>query len=120
MPMTYTEAAALERNTWFVERVRVAVSTYANYLLNTPVDDPQYGSKIALAQKLASQSQLVVSTLMFTLSGDAEVQAAGPCIADAQLQAIVEKTIQKFYPLPPLPATPPELTHNAAARPRPQ
>ena len=108
MPMTYTEAAALERNTWFVERVRVAVSTYANYLLNTPAEDPQYQAKIAQAQQLSKQNALVVSTLLFTLCGDAEVQAAGPCIADAQLQAIVEKTIQKFYPLPP----PPEVVHN--------
>lgn len=103
MPMTYTEAAALERNTWFVERVRVAVSTYANYLLNTPVEDPQYAAKLAQAQQLSKQNTLVVSTLMFTLSGDAEVQAAGPCIADSSLQMIVEKTIQKFYPLPPPP-----------------
>jgi hypothetical protein len=115
MPMTYTEAAALQRNTWFVERVGVAVSTYTNYLLNTALEDPQYGEKIAVAQRLASQSALVVSTLMFTLSGDAEIQAAGPCIPDATLQSIVEKTIQKFYPIPP-PAPPPEAQPPAQAR----
>lgn len=113
--MTYVEAAQLARNTWFVERVGVAVSTYTNYLLNTGEEDPLYASKISVAQKLASQSSVVVNTLMFTLSGDAEVQAAGPCIGDQQLQAIVEKTIQKFYPVPPV-AAPAQVAPNAPGR----
>ena len=112
--MTYVEAAQLQRNTWFVERVSVAVSTYTNYLLNTPVEDPEYAGKLSVAQKLASQSSVVVNTLMFTLAGDAEVQAAGPCIPDAQLQAIVEKTIAKFYPVPIAPV--PEVRANAPGR----
>lgn len=99
--MTYTESAQLIRNPWFVERVSVAVSTYTNYLLNTSEEDAQYADKVGVAQRLASQSQHVVTTLMFTLTGDPEVQAAGPCIPDATLQVIVEKTIVKFYPIPP-------------------
>lgn len=110
--MTYTEAASLERNTWFIERVRVAVSTYANYLLNTPIEDALYEQKVTVATNLAKQSQAVVSTLMFTLAGDAEIQAAGPCIADPQLQMIVEKTLQKFYPVVPPPAPEPEVQRH--------
>lgn len=105
--MTYTESAQLIRNPWFVERVSVAVSVYTNYLLNTGEDDPQQADKIGVAQRLASQSQHVVTTLMFTLTGDPEVQASGPCIPDDTLQIIVEKTIKKFYPIPP-PAPPPD------------
>lgn len=117
--MTYTEAAQLARNTWFIERVTVAVSTYANYLLNTAEDDPQYAEKVGTAQRLASQSQHVVTTLLFTLAGDAEIQAAGPCISDAQLQMIVEKTVTKFYPVPPPvpPEAPPEVQHLPAPPP---
>ena len=103
MAMNYVEAAQLARNTWFVERVGVAISTYTNYLLNAALEDPLYNAKISVATKLASQSSVVLNTLMFTLAGDAEVQAAGPCISDAQLQAIVEKTIAKFYPIPAVP-----------------
>lgn len=106
MPITYTEANAIEKNSWFRDRVRVAVSTYTNYLLNTPAEDPQFQEKIDAAQRLATQSDSVVNTLMFTLSGDSEVQTAGPCIGDAQLQAIVEKTIQKFWPVATAPAIP--------------
>jgi hypothetical protein len=107
--MTYTESAQLIRNPWFVERVSVAVSTYTNYLLNTGEDDPQQADKIGVAQRLASQSQHVVTTLMFTLTGDSEIQAAGPCIPDATLQIIVEKTIVKFYPIPPPPPEEPNV-----------
>jgi hypothetical protein len=104
MPMTYTEAdASILNNDWFRRRVRVSVSTYTNYLLNTATDDPEYDSKISAATRLANSSEMVVNTLMFTLCGDVEVQTAGPAIPDAQLQLIVEKTIVKLYPQPPTP-----------------
>jgi hypothetical protein len=104
MAMTYTEAAQLKNNPWFVQRVDVATSTYANYLLNTPVADPEYAEKINAGTRLCRESAMVSQTLMATLIGDAEIQAAGPCIADAQLQMIVEKTIVKFYPVQVAPA----------------
>ena len=105
MAMNYTEASTLENNSWFRDRVRISVSSYTNYLLNTPIEDPEYDAKQALATRIAQQNAMVISTLMFTLSGDAEVQAAGPAIPDLQLQAIVEKTINKFYPLQPVTPT---------------
>ena len=71
MAMNYVEAAQLARNTWFVERVGVAISTYTNYLLNAALEDPLYNAKISVATKLASQSSVVLNTLMFTLAGDA-------------------------------------------------
>jgi hypothetical protein len=103
MAMNYTEANTLMTNSWFRDRVRVSTSTYANYLLNTDAEDPEYDQKINAATRLANQSEMVVNTLMFTLCGDAEVQLAGPAIPDAQLQAIVEKTILKFWPIQPAP-----------------
>jgi hypothetical protein len=105
MPMTYSDAnASIMNNGWFRDRVRTATSTYANYLLNTDVADPDYDAKINAGMRIAQQSEMVVNTLMFTLSGDVEVQAAGPAIPDAQLQLIVEKTIKLFYPVTPSPA----------------
>jgi hypothetical protein len=105
MPMNYTEAdASILNNDWFRRRVRVSVSTYTNYLLNSDPEAADYDAKVRAATQLANQSEMVVSTLMFTLSGDAEVQAAGPAIPDVTLQAIVEKTIQKFYPMTVMPA----------------
>lgn len=122
MPMTYSDAiVSIEQNNWFRSRVREATSIYSNYLLNAATDDPEYASKISAGTRIASSADMVISTLMFTLSGDAEVLAAGPAIADAQLQMIVEKTIVKFYPVqpvtpaalgyyppPPLPMRPPQ------------
>ena len=103
MPMTYTEASQLPNNMWFRDRVRVAISTYANYLLNADAADPEYDQKISAGTRIANQSDYVLQTIMFTLQGDSEIQAAGPCIPDAQLQLIVEKTIQKFFPVEPPP-----------------
>lgn len=102
MAMNQTEASTLEKNSWFRDRVRVCTSTYSNYLLNTGVEDPEYENKVNAGVRIAQQADSAVQTLMFTLSGDAEVQIAGPAIPDAQLQAIVEKTIQKFYPITPV------------------
>jgi hypothetical protein len=101
--MNYTEtSAAIFANAWFKDRVRVATSNYANYLLNTGAEDPEYNDKIAVATKITQQYEVIVGQLMFTLSGDSEVQAAGPAIPDEDLQPIVEKTLQKFV-LPPTP-----------------
>ena len=106
MPMNYTESSAsIFKNEWFKDRVRIATSSYVNYLLNTAPEDPEYAEKINAATRMTQQYENIVSQLMFTLSGDAEVIAAGPAIADAQLQAIVEKTIAKFFPVQPLPPT---------------
>ena len=99
--MNYTEAQTIERNSWFRDRVRNATSVYTNYLLNTAVEDENYDAKIQAATRIVNSIDSVVQTLVFTLSGDAEVQAAGPAIPDAQLQQIVEKTINKFYPITP-------------------
>ena len=101
--MNYTEtSAAIYANAWFRDRVRVATSTYANYLLNAATDDPEYAAKINAGTRISQQNDMIVNQLMFTLSGDSEVQAAGPSIADAQLQLIVEKTIVKFVPVQPV------------------
>lgn len=105
--MNYTEtSAAIFNNAWFKDRVRVATSNYANYLLNTPVEDPEQADKLAVATRITQQYEIIVGQLMFTLSGDAEVQAAGPAIADGLLQTIVEKTIVKFVPATPVPGAP--------------
>ena len=95
---------SLEQNNWFKGRVRTATSKYSNYLLNTATTDVEYEAKVNTGMRIAREADSAVQTLMFTLSGDAEVVAAGPGISDTQLQLIVEKTIKKFYPVQPTPA----------------
>lgn len=103
MPMTYSDAnASIFNNDWFRGRVRTATSNYTNYLLNTPVEDPEHAAKVSAGQRLATTSEHVVQTLMFTLSGDPEVQAAGPAIPDATLQVLCEKVINLFWPVTPV------------------
>ncbi len=103
MPMNYTEtSASVFKNEWFKDRVRISVSSYVNYLLNTDAADPEYAAKIAHANKLSTMYESVVSNLMFVLSGDSEVIAGGVTIPDATLQLIVEKNIAKLYPMTPV------------------
>lgn len=100
MALTFSDAiASIKNNNWFRTRVEAATSNYTNYLINTDPSDPNYDAKIQAGTRLASQSQQAIETLMFTLSGDQEVIQAGPAIPEAQLQMIVEKTLNKLYPV---------------------
>lgn len=109
--MTYSDSAAsIQGNAWFRGRVQVATSKYANYLLNTPAEDTEYAGKTAYGTRITQTYMQIVDSLMFTLSGDAEVITAGPAILDPQLQSIVEKTIVRVFP--PMPATPPAMARS--------
>ena len=100
MAMSYSDSiVSIKNNNWFRIRVEEATSVYSNYLLNTVAEDPDYDAKIQAGTNLARSSMQVVDTLMFTLSGDQEVIAAGPAIPEAELQMIVEKTINKLFPI---------------------
>jgi hypothetical protein len=117
MPATYTDTnASIYLNDWFKGRVRVALSTYVNYLYNAAPEDENYDIKIQAANRLTSQAEMMVMQLVFTLSGDMEVQTAGPAIPDATLQMIVEKTIKKMVPI--VPAAPP-LSYGPVSYPPP-
>lgn len=100
MALSYSDAiASIKNNNWFRTRVEEATSIYTNYLINTGTEDPNYDAKTQAGTRIASQSGQVVENLMFTLSGDQEVIQAGPAIPEAQLQMIVEKTLNKLYPV---------------------
>lgn len=113
--MTYSDSAAsIRNNTWFRSRVEISLSKYSNYLLNTPDTDAEYEAKTNYGTRIAQSSSMIVDSLMFTLGGDAEILAAGPAIADTQLQSIVEKTVPKVFP--PTPATPPAMSYAQGGR----
>jgi hypothetical protein len=101
MPANYTEANAIEKNSWFRDRVRESISVYANYLLNTAPEDADYDAKVSMAKQLIGTIDSLVIQMVFTLAGDQEVITAGPAIPDVQLQQIVEKTLAKTHPIIP-------------------
>lgn len=116
MAMTYADIqASLEKNEWLKGRVRTAVSNFANYLLNTPTSDPEYDAKINSGMSLLRTIDTVMMTLMPALAGDSELQTAGPAITDALLQTLVEKTINKFWPVTANPAVPMAVTAKPTA-----
>jgi hypothetical protein len=96
---TLLDSAQLETSQRLRQRVRNSLSTYANYLMATGPEDPQYDAKIQAAKNMGANPDMAVNALMFWLSGDAEVKAGGESIDDATLQSVVEKTLQKLYPI---------------------
>src|ERR1700752_2003014 len=100
MAMNYTETSStVFKSDWYKDRVRIATSKFVNYLLNTDTTDPEYNDKIAYATRLTQSYLSLVDQLMFSLSGDVEIQNLGASIDDATLQQIVEKTIKKYIPM---------------------
>lgn len=105
MAMTYSDIqSSLEKNEWLKGRCRTATANFANYLMNTPEADPDYDAKVNSGMNLLRTIDTVMMTLMPSLAGDSELQAAGPAITDALLQTLVEKTINKFWPVGAAPA----------------
>ena len=96
---TLLDSAQLEFSARLRQRTRNALSTYSNYLMATDAADPQYDAKIKAARAMGQNPDLTVSALLFWLAGDAEVKAAGDAITDATLQSVVEKTLEKLFPL---------------------
>ena len=100
MAMTYSDIqASIEKNEWLKGRCRTSVENFANYLLNTPSSDPDQENKVNSGMSLLRQIDSIMMTLMPALAGDSEMQAAGPAISDSLLQTLVEKVINKFWPV---------------------
>lgn len=111
-------SAQLEYSQGLRQRTRNALSTYSNYLMNTDPADPQYDAKIQAARNMGQTPDTNLTTLMFWLSGDAEVKTAGEAIDDATLQSVVEKILTKLFPLPSsTPALPTTQTMTTAMPP---
>lgn len=99
------ESAQLEYSAHLKQRARNALATYSQYLMNTDPADELYDSKINAARQMGAQPDQTVNALLFWLSGDAEVKAAGADITYTTLQSVVEKTLSKLFPIEP--STPP-------------
>lgn len=107
MALTYSDVnTSIMENNWFRNRVRVSISTYANYLLNTGAEDAEYEAKVTTGQRIISGIDQAVQTILASLIGDVEIQGVGPTIPDNTLQMIVEKTVKKFYPVQPAAPSP--------------
>lgn len=113
MALSYNDAYSLVNSSWYQNRTKVAISSYENYLINTPSGDPNYDANTTQARNLGQHFDSVFQTVNSTLPGDSEVQNLGPGITDSQLQIVVEKILKNFYP-------PPSGTPLLAQAPRPE
>jgi hypothetical protein len=96
---TLLDSAQLEVSVRMRQRARNALLTYSHSLMNAEPSDPQYNAKIQAARNMGVNRDMTISSLLFWLSGDAEVKTQGDNISDQTLQSVVEKTLQKLYRL---------------------
>lgn len=98
--MTFQEAATLKSNQPFIERLRVAVSKWQDYLINTGTGDPEYEVKVAEGARINANFENEVQKCLNAMIGDTEFLAlqSGATVTDAQLSAITEKYIKAFSP----------------------
>lgn len=104
--MTYQEASTLKSNQGFIDRVRVAVAQWQDYLINTGKADPLYDAKIAEGARINNNFEIKVQQVLNALIGDVEILAlqSGQTISDGQLSSLCEKYIQAFSPMNTQPA----------------
>jgi hypothetical protein len=104
--MTYQEASTLKLNQPFIDRVRVAVAKWQDYLINTGEGDPEYAEKVAEGARINYNFEVEVQKVLNALIGDTELLAlqSGETVTDVQLSSICEKYIQAFSPMNTQPA----------------
>lgn|SRR5262245_31968052 len=105
--MTFQEAASLKGNSGFIDRIRVSISKWQDYLINTGVGDPEYNEKVGEGARIASSFETETQKVLNALIGDSQVLAltSGSMVDDPTLSMIVEKYVKAFSPLNTAPTT---------------
>jgi hypothetical protein len=96
MALDYAQSAALMMDPDFRNRVKVACLKYSTYILDEPANTPAHNTRIKWAQNTVAAPDSAAQQVVQPVVMDAQVQADGATIADANLQTSVETTINKM------------------------
>lgn len=96
MALTYEESAALMKDQQFQGRIKVAVLTFADYILGEVTTTPAHNTRFKWAQMAYQAPDQVASATQPGVVMDAAVQAEGAAITDQALQSAVENTVNKM------------------------
>ncbi len=90
MALTYTQSALLMKNPDFIDRVKVAVLKYANFILAEATTTSQHNARHRWALVAMAAPDSVAQTVAQPVVMDPQVQADGSAITDTNLQTSVE------------------------------
>jgi hypothetical protein len=93
MALTYAQSAALMRDPTFVDRVKVAILKYANFILAEANTVAQHNARHRWAVSATVGADNVAQIVAQPVVMDAQVQADGGAITDANLQTSVETVL---------------------------
>jgi len=77
-------------------RIKVAVLTYASYILNEGTGVPAHTSRVRWAQQVYQSPDSVAAQVQPPVVMDGQVQLDGAAITDAALQTAVEGVVNKL------------------------
>src|SRR5262245_60036160 len=96
MALTYEQSATLMKDPVFVDRVKVAVLKFADYVFNEPTNTPAHNTRVRWAQQTTGSPDTAAQQTTPPVVMDSAVQSAGAAITDDALQASVETVIQRL------------------------
>jgi hypothetical protein len=97
MALTYEESAALMSDMNFQQRIKVAVLTFAEYILGEATDVPAHNTRLRWAQSTFTSPQMSAMQVQPIVVMDPAVQQDGAAVTDPQLQSAVENAVQKMF-----------------------
>jgi hypothetical protein len=93
MALTYAQSATLMKDPTFIDRVKVAVLKYANFILAEALTVPQHNARHRWAVSASLGPDSVAQIVAQPVVMDAQVQTDGGAITDANLQTSVEAVL---------------------------
>lgn len=96
MALTYAESAALMKDQAFIDRVKVAVLKYADFILNEASSTPAHNTRTRWAQGATANPDSTAQQVTPPTVMDPAIQSAGAAITDTALQSAVEGVINKL------------------------
>jgi hypothetical protein len=93
MALTYAQSATLMKDPAFIDRVKVAVLKYANFILAEAVTVPQHHARHRWAVSATVGPDSVAQVVAQPVVMDSQVQTDGSAITDANLQTSVETVL---------------------------
>lgn len=96
MALTYAQSAALMRDSAFIDRVKVAILKYAEFILNESPATQGHAGRYRWAQAATVGPDSAAQTTTPPVVIDPSVQLDGAAITDAALQTAVETVVNKL------------------------
>jgi hypothetical protein len=94
--LTYEQSAALMNDPVFVDRIKVALLKYADFISNEATGTTAHNTRLRWAQQTMQAPNNMAQSYAPPVVMDTAVQTQGSAISDTDLQSAVETTVNKM------------------------